>query len=232
MNRDDVVRGIMKTWDTADDLGLAQIFGTSGVLGVNEDFRDLIFSDSSSYDAIYMKGLELSHYNILLSDFSYFQFSWEGRDLVRYAYYPNPFIASAEDVRYMKEKEELLAAQLISHEDFLLLLKSKGSVSGVPMLRYENAPAQRSPFYHPCSHMHIGFHSENRWAVNRVLTLYAFSLLVFKHYYGGCWRSFGDNAEIEYKNDLERMLVDEKANCFVVDEALFEEVERRSFYFG
>jgi len=232
MNRDDVVRGINRTWTTADELGLAQTFGSAGVLGVNEEFRDLIFTGSASYDDVYMKALELSHYNILLNDYSFFQFGWEGRGLVRYAYYPNPFIASKEDAEYLKSREELVSAQMISHEEFLYLLKSRGSVSGVPMLRYENAPSQRSAFYHPCSHLHIGFHSENRWAVNRILTPYAFSLLVYKHYYGSPWKEFGDNSEIEYKNNFERSLVEEKANCFVVDESLFGVDEQRSFYFG
>lgn len=140
-----------------------------------------------------MAGLSLSHYNILLTDYSYFQFSWDRENYVRYAYYPNPFISGKDnELESFRRLQELVESGLLQHEEYLTILSERSAMSGIPMLRYENAPDQRKKFAHPCSHFHIGFHSENRWPVRRILTPYAF------HY----WYSktitvvFGEHLEI------------------------------------
>ncbi|PLZ00962.1 DUF2290 domain-containing protein [Burkholderia sp. WAC0059] len=233
MDRSDVIRGINRTWDTAELLGIAEVFGNSGILPVNEKFRDLLFSSDTLYTDIYLAGLSMSHYNVLLSDYSYFQFSWERESYVRYAFYPNPFISGKEeDLSKFKRLRELVTAEMITHEEYLSLISDNSSSSGVPMFRYENAPDQRRKFRHPCSHFHIGFHSENRWPLNRILTPFAFSLLVFKAYYGFSWKEIGDNDEQDISNVFERMLIEEKTNCRLVSAELFEKIEERSFFFS
>lgn len=168
-------------------------FANAGLLPLNEEFRDLILSSKTTYSSVYVAGLSLSHYNILLTDYSYFQFSWDRENYVRYAYYPNPFISGKDnELESFRRLQELVESGLLQHEEYLTILSERSAMSGIPMLRYENAPDQRKKFAHPCSHFHIGFHSENRWPVRRILTPYAFSLLVFKNYYG----SFGEHLEI------------------------------------
>ncbi|WP_321781670.1 DUF2290 domain-containing protein [Burkholderia pyrrocinia] len=234
MNRDQVVNGIIRTWSVAEELQLAETFSNAGPLPMNEEFRDLALSDDASYRELYMCGLSLSHYNILLADYSFLQFSIDRPDYVRYAFYPNPFVAGREqDVEAFKRRRELVEAGMISHEEFLAIVDGHSRSSGVPMLRYENAPEQRVQFHHPCSHFHIGFHSDNRWPLNRILTPLAFSLLVFKAYYGAPWSVFGAGDEREeVKNIYERMLIDEKAECRLVEHDLFEGIEQRSFHFS
>lgn len=87
MNRTDVTRGINKTWEIASKLNLNESFANAGLLPLNEEFRDLILSSKTTYSSVYVAGLSLSHYNILLTDYSYFQFSWDRENYVRYAYY-------------------------------------------------------------------------------------------------------------------------------------------------
>ena len=232
MNRQRVESGIQKTWKIADALGLAEAFGNPNMLSLNTEFRDVILSPTSTYIDVYLKGMNLSYYNILLEDYSYLQFSMEREGYVRYAYYPNPFISgqSADTAAFLKLKE-LVDNSFISHEQYLNLLDSKKTLNGKPMLRYENAPDQRTRFFHPCSHFHIGFHSDNRWPLKRTLTPYAFSMLVFKQYYGENWRSFGDDDDEDVSNIFERALIEEKRNCSVVSDSLFEEIEERAFFF-
>lgn len=190
MNRTDVTRGINKTWEIASKLNLNESFANAGLLPLNEEFRDLILSSKTTYSSVYVAGLSLSHYNILLTDYSYFQFSWDRENYVRYAYYPNPFISGKDnELESFRRLQELVESGLLQHEEYLTILSERSAMSGIPMLRYENAPDQRKKFAHPCSHFHIGFHSENRWPVRRILTPYAFSLLVFKNYYGSFWRA-------------------------------------------
>ena len=126
----------------------------------------------------------------------------------------------------------MVQAGFLTHEEFLSLLADKVGIGAVPLLRYENAPAQRTKFHHPCSHFHIGFHSENRWAVRRVLTPLAFGLLVFKMYYGSSWRAVGDDEHADIQNSFDRTLISEKARCYMVSDMLFEAEEERAFYFG
>lgn len=233
MNRDDITRGIIKTWELAVELDIGESFGNPGILPMNEIFRDLILSSNAVYTRVYEKGLSLSHYNILLSDYAYFQFSLDRESYVRYAYYPNPFISGTDsEIQKFKGLKEMVEAGMLEHEDYLSLLADKSGMGGIPMLRYENAPDQRKKFQHPCSHFHIGFHSENRWPVRRILTPYAFSLLVFKHYYGMPWHEKGSSEDISEGNLFEQRLVEEKTNCRLVGHELFEEIEERSFYFS
>ncbi|MNP42916.1 hypothetical protein D3C76_1367090 [compost metagenome] len=97
MNRDAVRSGISKVWQIAEELGISEIFSNPSPLPVNVEFRDLILSNSSTYIEVYNKALALSHYNILLADYSFFQFSIDGDDNVRYAFYPNPYASSSDD---------------------------------------------------------------------------------------------------------------------------------------
>lgn len=233
MNREEVRVGISQVWRVAESLGIAEIYSNPIPLPVNDEFRDLILSDSANYIDVYNKALGLSHYNILLSDYSFFQFSIEGDSNVRYAFYPNPYSSNSNEYAdWFRTRHEMVEAGLLTHEEFLSLLADKVGIGSVPLLRYENAPEQRTKLHHPCSHFHIGFHSENRWAVRRVLTPAAFALLVFKQYYGSNWRAVGDDEHDEIENSFDRILVSEKARSYLVSDLLFDPVEERAFYFG
>jgi len=233
MNRQDVQSGIHKSWDLADRLGLAAAFSNPNLLPLNTEFRDAILSADSTYIDVFLIAMNLSHHNIILSDYSYFQFSMERDGYVRYAYYPNPFVSGKEsETTSFKKLNELLENDFISHEQYLSLLDSKKTLNGKPMWRYENAPDQRKRFFHPCSHFHIGFHSENRWPLKRTLTPLAFTMLVFKQYYGEEWRAFGDDDDPEVSNSFERALIQERQNCHIVPDDLFEKIEERAFFFS
>lgn len=234
MNREMVRAGISRVWQIAESLGISEIFSNPSPLQVDAEFRDLILSHTSTYIEVYNKALALSHYNILLTDYSFFQFSSDGEENVRYAFYPNPYASSSDEYNnWFKSRQDMVEAGMLTHEEFLSLLSGKTGVGAIPLLRYENAPNQRAKFHHPSSHFHIGFHSENRWAVRRVLTPIAFALLVFKMYYGENWRAIGEDDEPDQiKNKFERSLIAERARCYLVADHLFEADEERAFYFS
>ncbi|QVM89727.1 DUF2290 domain-containing protein [Pseudomonas entomophila] len=233
MTREDVITGIANAWRIAEKLTISEIFSNPAPLPINHEFRDIILSPQATYIDVYNKALKLSHYNILLSDYSFFQFSIEGENNVRYAFYPNPYVSNGDEYHnWFESRQEMVQAGMLGHEEFLSLLSDKVGIGSVPLLRYENAPAQRTKFHHPCSHFHIGFHSENRWAVRRLLTPSAFALLVYKHYYGANWRTAGDDDDAHVSNSLERILIDEKTRCNIIHDDLFDAIEERTFYFG
>jgi hypothetical protein len=110
----------------ADNLGLAAAFSNPNLLPINTGCRDAILSEYSTYIDIYLAAMNLSHHNIILSDYSYFQIGMELEGYVRYAYYPNPFISGKDtETTSFKKLTDLLEAELISHEQFLSLLDSK-----------------------------------------------------------------------------------------------------------
>jgi hypothetical protein len=98
------------------------------------------------------------------------------------------------------------------------------------MWRYENFPDQRKRFFHPCSHLHIGFHSDNRWPLKRTLTPLAFAMLVSKQYHGDEWRAFGDDDDPEISNSFERALIREHQNFHLVSDDLFEKIEEQALF--
>jgi hypothetical protein len=171
----------------------------------------------------------LSHYNFLRTDYSYFQFSWSSPERVRYAFYPNPFEGSAAD---FKRRRELVESGLITQDEYLSMLRDARLDPRVPLLRYEHAPDQYKGLHHPCSHFHIGHHADNRWALNRLLTPLAFTLLILKLYYGSVWRELGLDEADECGNSFETALIEEKTNCRPIRDALFSALEARSFFFG
>ena len=234
MDRRDVQNGIMRAWSAVEYLALGETISNPSPLSVNEEFRNVILDGRSTYFDIFMCGLRLSHYNFLLSDYSFFQFSWSVVDNVRYAYYPNPFIPYGEQdgISRLKRLRELLQAEMITYEEYLSILRDAKADPRAPLFRYENAPDQHKGLTHPCSHFHIGNSPEGRWAINRVLTPLAFTLLIFKYFYTGAWSEIGADEAAEYGNALEAQLISEKANCRIIGDALFLPEEGRSFFFG
>jgi hypothetical protein len=129
-----------------------------------------------------------------------------------------------------RRRRKLVEQGAITYEDYLSLLRDADAELRVPLIRYENAPSQYKGLKHPCSHLHIGHHGDNRWPVNRVLTPLAFTLWILKQYYGSEWQTFGDNEQDEFGNIFESRLITEKMECRPVMPPHFSEAEGRSFF--
>ena len=159
MNRSEVQKGILKSWNVITKLNLAETISNPAPLPINEEFRDVILSSESDYLTIYTTGLTLSHYNFLLSDYSFFQFGWSSRDHVRYAFYPNPFIKKGNDngLFDLRERHEQVIGELITHEEYLDLLRDLAPEVRIPIIRYKNAPNQYKELHHPCSQFSYWF---------------------------------------------------------------------------
>ena len=231
MERHEVQKGIRESWAAVLDLKVAETISSAAPLPVNEKFRGLLLSGEVQYTELYLAGLDLQHYNILLTDFSFFQYGFNRDDHVRYAYYPNPFIEPADASEHIPRLRELVEAELITNEEFLAIVNDQRSDNRVAPIRYENAPRDRKPFSHPCSHFHIGHGEGGRWALSRHLTPLAFTLLVLKHYYVAQWLD-GESLEEESGNVFESRLIRARADCEEVDEGLFSDLEKKCFHFS
>lgn len=232
MKRSELESGIVRSWDFLVELGLAETFSNPGSLEVDSEFRNVVLRSDARHGEIYFAGLKFQCYNILLSDYSYLQYSWEKEDHFRYAFYPNPFISKSHEAeRNFAKKRKLVQEGALTEEEWLALLATDENEGYIPILRYENSPGQYRGFAHPCSHLHIGTHGENRWAFQRILSPLAFSMLVVKQYYSEEWAVHGENAEDrDFRNRFERDLVEEKeGQCRILHRDHFSEFEERSF---
>lgn len=234
MQKSDVHRGIKTAWQYIVECDLGETVSDPYPLAVDGEFRNLILRENANYVTIFSTGLRLSHYNFLLTDYSYFQFSWSAKDNVRYAYYPNPFLTGRESLSaaLLKELNQELADEIITLDEYQNALAEEKPEVRVPLIRYENAPDQYVSFQHPCSHFHIGHHAENRWPVNRLLTPQAFTLLILKLYYADAWRRFWKEVEGGQENALEARLIAARRESHLIDDALFSKIEADSFHFS
>ncbi|HVA27539.1 MAG TPA: DUF2290 domain-containing protein, partial [Candidatus Baltobacteraceae bacterium] len=176
----------------------------------------------------YKAAMQTASYNIMLRDFSLLQFGWFDTNDVRYAFLPNPSIRFEISGEIVKEAWSLVDAGAASVEEALMDISSVESENGAPLLRYENSEKQRKELRHPCSHFHIGFHSENRWPLARVLTPFAFTLLVSKFYYSEHWLK--DCSETAF-GQFEATLIEERRDgCRLLPPEMFSQLERVSFH--
>ncbi|MBC9247509.1 DUF2290 domain-containing protein [Paracoccus sp. 11-3] len=143
---------------------------------------------SKDYNEIYETGLRLSHYNFLLLDLAYFQFTHKGPTEWALAFYPNPRITgSIEALSEFKEFSVARDSGEISEEEFSELSTSMPINYYVPRFRYEFSESQFRPVQHPGAHFHIGMSGEDRWGSSRRLSPLSFCYLMLKYYYPEHW---------------------------------------------
>ncbi|QPO13233.1 DUF2290 domain-containing protein [Thalassospira sp. A40-3] len=233
MNERELSRSILAFWDAVTRAGISLTISNSSSLTCSEEFIATAMLKDVSMEELYLCGLRNSDYNVLLKDRSFFQFTIKRRGGLRYAYYPNPFFGADEKrVSELEGMDEYVQEGLLTQEEFLAKIAELRANMLPPVLRFEYDPQDYVEMVHPSSHFHLGFHSENRWAVERVLSPLAFGLHVTKMYYSAKW------SEAENKNvggqeiTVDDELINAKASCPVVPEELFSQREREQFYFA
>lgn len=167
------------------DLWLSTVYETS--LPRSIEFNKLSLT-SKDYPAVYDRGLSLSHYNLLLTDFSYFQFSHVGPSEYALAYYPNPRLSgSPEAIEFYRSLERERDEGLLSDEEFSELVAEIPSKIFIPRVRFEYSGSQYRNVRHPGAHFHIGMSGEDRWPSARKLSPRSFGLLMAKLYFADTW---------------------------------------------
>lgn len=194
-------------------------------LSLNADFMSVAFRTKNYYD-VYDVAVETQCFNFVMSDGSFFQFTEVDRRSSRYCFYPNPY-SFEEYLRHKSEIEKISLEEEMSWEECEQIL-TEGTYFNidVPCIRFDKDYDAYSEDYHPVAHFHVGFFSDNRWPVKRILTPYAFFLFIFRTYYREKWLEYENkndvDLDIEFLSELDR-------TCFVEDE-FFTEKERRRIH--
>lgn len=168
-------------------------------LRVNTSFNEVALNPQSTYEEMYRAALRLSHFNIQLSDFSFFQYSWSDPISWRLAYYPNPWLTGVPFAAgELDELKDLLEAGAIDTEEFFEEIATGFRYHGaVPMLRFEYSEEQYRPVSHPAAHFHIGTSGLDRWAWRRKLSPKSFTMLVVRMFFAERW---SENTRFENPN--------------------------------
>lgn len=233
MNEADFARSIRRVWVYAQKVSIDELFSDPSSFQPSPEFAKLSIKEDTRYEDLYLLGLKHSQYNILLKDYSYFQFSMRSSANLRFAYYPNPFLgASKQALSELNEQLEYVEEGIIDLDDYLHGISELRYSQHPPPVRYENAPSQYVAFRHPCSHLHFGHHPGNRWAVRRVLTPAAFGLLIMKQFYSVFWYEAGEINVSGSLLSLDQALVENRQDCRILPEDFFSPDEERQFVFN
>jgi hypothetical protein len=231
MNRADLVPHIRKSWMYAKALKVDELFSGPTALDASDSFKALAVGPNVSYEELYLAGLREVQYNILLKDFSFFQFGTGSVDGVRFAYYPNPFLGAAPDaLAELKEMQEYVVEGVVDVDEFLHRVSEIRRPQHPPLVRYEYSKCQYIEATHPCSHMHLGFHGENRWPVRRFLTAHGFALLIFRLFYQDFWIRADLVKSGERQLTMDAVLDAAREECRLLYDDEFSNAEARRFH--
>ncbi len=231
MTQSDFRTSIVSSFDLMNSLGLTDWsrFPNQKNLAVDDEFKKVILNSTSKYEDIYRSALGLAHYNFILEDYSFFQFSIHGigdHQSMRYAFYPNPYLVSDTFEGFSKdmitEGEVFVLGELYSQE-----LDEAELSFLVPPIRYDYEPQSYLPTKHPAAHLHIGVFQSSRVALRRQLSPLAFTFFVAKNYYPIEWAKGEDLDPVGdgFLNSFDRKFALSKKDCALLNKELFSEAD-------
>lgn len=204
----------------------------------SEDFNATTLT-SKDYSVVYEKGLSLSHYNFILKDLAYFQFSHASEGEWALAYYPNPRVSGSPDAfAEFNELKDAFDRDEINDEEFSSMVSSIHVGNYIPRVRFEYSESQYRRVKHPGAHFHIGMSGEDRWASSRKLSPRSFGMLIAKHYYPDLWWKKSRFSLSEQDQELPgnvETCIDEKLLNSIRNDGIshsFADFERQTFHFG
>lgn len=227
-------QNIRETIALAEKFGLLFQAGASVSLATPPEVK-FISRRAASYREVYDAIISFQSFNLMLDDRSFFQFTEvEANRDVRLAYYPNPY----QFAEYLSERREiiqLLDSQEITDIEYEQFTSEAVFTSDIPVIRYDLSLNQHCKFYHPAAHFHIGFHADNRWPVDRVLTPKAFFLKTLYNYYQNKWKAQENSTINEVENVFDTLYRQElRSNCPLISEISpqhFDRVEQERLHF-
>lgn len=194
----------------------------------SDEFKRTCFTEGILYSDVFLTGLRLNEYSILLENYSFFSFFYNQRGGhwgVRYAYYPNPFKACPFDEFLDDYSIQVWDPEAI--EFYHQYLSENQPHDGFTPYRYEVDFHSYKQLRHACSHLHIGHNHSIRLPVEKFLTPKAFVLFMAKHHLLNHW---AENHSDILPNPLDKHLLTEKSLCESLPIEWFSSLDRSEFY--
>jgi hypothetical protein len=167
---------------------------------------------------IFAIAIENKDYEILLTDDSVFQFSFE-KDALRYAFIQNPnlfvskedylgAIYTPEDLLQFSDEEIQGLLSSIKDEEYEQYFNEQDINLKSNIIRYDLDAKGYSPLVHAYSHVHFGLNENLRIPCSKILTPLKFSILAVKNTYYTEWKkAFARNL------NLETLIKESKKRC-------------------
>lgn len=219
---------IIKCVKLLNDMNYLTHAVTHNSLRASKDFKSAALG-FDTYRKIYDVGVANQDFNFMLEDNSFFQFTEKVKnEEVRLAFYPNPYSFSEFSIQ-KKEWMKLFEVGELSQIELEQVLLEEEFSNDIPVIRYDLSLNQYCANYHPAAHFHIGFNSNSRWPVRRILTPYAFFLKILFHYYHELWLRWGDRGaernilDVEYCKEVNR--------CAFLNDDYFKRHEHSRLHF-
>ncbi|MBX7534512.1 DUF2290 domain-containing protein [Qipengyuania sp. GH1] len=224
--------GISRSWEYLSRSEVGQAFAQPVSFSANAEFRAKSRDTDVPYEELYLLGLRDVQYNMILNDFSFFQFSQDSENEYRFAYYPNPYLGSDEAaVSSIKELHEYVSEGVLDYEDYLRSISEVSVTRYPPMIRYEFSASQYDSEWHPASHLHIGIFADWRWGIAKFLNPKLFTLTVLRHLYPNAWRECQGIPSGDRRVTLDEELTTVKGQCGAVPLDFYSNNERNRLHF-
>ncbi|MFW5489560.1 MAG: DUF2290 domain-containing protein [Desulfovibrio sp.] len=230
MNPRNFTISINKSASLFDEVGLLLAVRCPTSLRVTSDFKKLSLDRTTQYKNLYLKAIETQDYNIILRDYSFFQFSLLNISdcSVRYAFYPNPL--RGEQPSYILDCNQMFEEGRLDYEEYCQLISELKEHYGVPCIRYDFSPSCYKQRLHPAAHFHIGFYHDDRWSSSIFLTPMMFSLLICNMYYFHVVHKKNDIAN-NYSDELYKLIKKERGMCTQIQSDYFSDDDRSVIHF-
>jgi hypothetical protein len=187
-------------------------------------------STKRDYDKIHRIALENGDYDLLLEDYSFFQFTKDDAGVIRYAYYQ-----TARDIPTYSEfleslgfsKEDIKSqdgGELPFINDYDQAVSEAKLCDSATPIRYDYNEGQYVKVIHPTSHIHIGHENEVRIPLKVILSPQSFVAFIIRHIYYDEWK------KSMIKADFVQEYLKVKNSCHEVDIEKFDQDEKQDLY--
>lgn len=191
MNQGNFSASINASWNVLKRLGIDKTRNQIPRLPQNPAF---LFRGKSYVD-VYKICLSSYYYHFELFDGSLLQFRHEGTSPLKlsYVYYESPYdVLTFEEyltnAGWSNINDELVKKELVSmYEEDISSIASNTTKKHALEIRYDYSEDTYTEGVHPVSHIHIGFRSNVRIGLRKILTPLSFVLFVIRQCYPDHW---------------------------------------------
>jgi hypothetical protein len=215
------------------DLKLYKGVGPKNIGEYSDEFKKVC--RNNRHVEIYNAIRDYLDYEIILSDESFFQFSFRN-DYLRFSFIQNPSFKYTkndylkicfpeDDLDFLSEDE---IEGLINENEYEQFLIEQEINSNLIYVRYEYDKTGYNPLLHSCSHIHIGLNENLRIPSSIILTPLEFVLFSVKQCYYDVWKIYHESLTI---GNVAVKLLNSKNRCLpITDHTIWNPIEQNEIY--
>lgn len=208
--------------------------GPKGIGVYSDEFRKIC--RGNKHVEIYNTIRDNLDYEIILSDESFFQFSYSA-DYLRFSFIQNPSFKYTTKYDYLKicfpdddldslSEEEIDG--LINENEYEQFLNEQEINSNLIYVRYDYDKTGYNPLLHSCSHIHIGLNENLRIPSAIILTPLEFVMFSIKQCHYDVWKLYHEKLTL---NNVTVKLFNSKKRCPpITDPTIWNHIEQNEIY--